>query len=373
MIFSINKKDISEKLQYLMGIVPSKSTMMVLANFKLEADKESNTLTIVATDLNITTIMKISANVIENGTLLVSAKHLSDIINSLPDTVINFSVKEDHLIIECENSNFTINYIESSLFPEINVINTTTQYKVEAENFKKLIQNTLFCASTDVAQAICNGVFLRLEQDLLTMAATDTKRIGEAKCKAEINLETPYEIVLPPRALTFIEKNINNDSESIIIKFNEHQISFSLQGILLISNRYEGRYPSYTVAFRNPTNYLLMVDKSKMKDAVRRVSLLSEDDDKLIKIALNNTEVRIESIISERGNAKESISGFSYDGPECFFCLNAKFLTSFLNAIESDEVLIKFRSTEEPIWVLNNINFEELEIRFIVMPMRINR
>jgi len=373
MVFSVNKKDISEKLQSLTSIIPSKSTMMVLANFKIQTDSETNLITITATDLNITTVVKIPANVLENGSILVSAKHLSDIINALPETQINFSLKDDHLIIECGNSNFTISYIEASLFPEISFIENSQEFTFVAESFKRLVQNSTFCAATDSNQSICNGVYFRIEENLVTMAATDTKRIGEAKLTSELAIETPYEIILPTRALNFLEKNLTSDIDDIVVKFDEHRISFQIKSTLLISNKYEGRYPSYNVAFRNLPTTTLMVDKGAFRDAVRRVSLLSEDDDKLIKISLNNTEIKVESLISERGNAKEIITNFNYDGEEVYFCLNARLLQSIVNVIESDEIVFKFRSTVEPIWIQNNIDFEGMEIRFILMPMRIDK
>jgi DNA polymerase-3 subunit beta len=373
MVFSVNKKDMSDKLSSLMSIIPSKSNMMVLANFRIEADTTTNTITVVATDLNITTIIKIDANVVEAGSLLISAKHLSDIISSLPDALINFSTNDDQLVIECEKTSFSINYVDSSLYPEIMTLDKETEFLVDAESFKKLIQNSIFCASTDVAHTICNGVYLRMENQLLTLAATDTKRIGEAKCRSDFAIETPFEIVLPTKALQFIEKIINPETENLAIKFDQHRIAFYLGNTTLISNKYDGRYPTYTVAFKNQPNYTLVVDKVTLKDAVRRVSLLSEDDDKLVKISLSNAEVKVESVISERGNAKGLIDKFTYDGPECFFCLNARFLTSFLNVIESDEIVIKFRSPEEPVWLANNVVYDGLEIRFVCMPMRISR
>ena len=373
MKFSVNKKDMSDKLQYLNNVIPSKSNMMVLANFKIEAKCETNTITIVATDLNITTVVTIAANVMEDGSILVSAKHLADIIASLPDQVINFSIREETLVIECGNSNFSINFLESSLFPEISFIDSDNQYTFDADSFKKMIENSAFCTSTEAHQSIINGVYCKLEDNLMTFAGTDTRRIGEAKLKAEFTVEEPYEIVLPTRALNFLEKNIKDDVESISIKYDVRRISFHLSDIVLISNRYDGKFPTYTVAFRNQPNYSLLIDRNTLRDAIRRASLLSEDDDKLIKIALSESEIIVESHLSERGNAKESIKGFKYDGPDVLYCFNSRLFTGILNAIDTDDVVLKFRSPEEPIWILNNAVYENMDITFILMPMRLGR
>ena len=372
MVFSVNKKDISDKLQHLMNVIPSKTTMMVLSNFRIDADSETNKITIIATDLNITTIVKINSNVVESGSTLVSAKHLHDIINSLPDSAINFSLKEETLVIECGKSNFTINCIDTSLFPEIAFIENANEFSIDAANFKKLIQNTSFCVSTESIHNIMNGVYLKIEDNLITMAATDTKRIGEAKLKTDFLLREPNESVLPPRALNFIDKNITSDVDDIILKFDERRVSVYLPDIVVICNKFEGRFPNYTVAFKNCPEKSLLVSKGDLKDAIKRVSLLSEDEDKLIKVSLGESEIIVESLISERGNAKESITGFSYDGDNVVFGINSRLLSALVNAVETDDVIMKINLNTEPIWILNNTTYEDIEIRYVVMPMRID-
>ena len=372
MIFSLQKKDIADKLQHLLNVVSSKTNMLVLSNFRLDADATSSTLTITATDLNITTIVKISANVIENGSVLVSAKRLSEIVNSLDDANINFSIKDDYFYIECENSSFKINHLEADLFPDIYLIENDNQYDINALAFKKLIQNTTFCVAPDAIQSICNGVYIKIEDNLITMAGTDTKRIGEAKLTTDFTVAEPYEIVVPPRALSFIDKNINQDADLIAIKYDDKKISFYLKNILVISNKYEGKFPGYTVAFKNPPETTLMLDKNKLKDAIRRVALMSEDEDKLLKISMNKNYVLVETYVSEHGNAEVKIDGVSYDGEDAVFCLNSRLLSGLVNAIESEEVIIKMRSNIEPIWLLNNADLGNLDIRFIVMPMRMD-
>ena len=372
MIFSVSKKEIADKLQHLINMIPSKASMMILSHFRIDADSESNLVTIIATDLNITAIVKITANVVANGTLLVSAKHLSDIINALPDTLINFSQNDDHLVIECVNSSFSISVIESSLFPEISFIEDEKECTFNAQKFKKIVQNTTFCAATEGTQSICNGVYFKIEENLITIAATDTKRIGESKLRANFSINEPYEIVLPPKALNFIEKNITSDIDEITIKYDERRVSFYLKNIMLISNKFEGKYPHYVVGFRHLPEAGLLIDKNTIRDAIKRVSLLSEDNYKLIKIVIQNEELIIESVVSERGNAKEYITGFKYDGPDITFCINSRLLSSIIGVIESDEVLLKIKSNFEPIWILNNIDFEDLEIRFVLMPSKCN-
>jgi len=375
MIFTVAKKDIAERLQSLIGIIPTRANMMILSNFVLEASKETGLLTFTATDLNIMARIEVAATVEEGGSLLVSAKHISEIIRDFPDSDIKFHTSDDHLFVKCENFNFQISYTDPALFPITNKINSESEFRITANQFKRLVQNSLFCASTDAnnSMSICTGAYVKIENQQLTMAATDTRRIAEAQVKTEFALDIPYEIVIPPKALQYIEKSISPETEFVTIKYDEHRVSFTLPGIELITNKYEGRFPTYTVAFKNPPNYTLILDKNKLKSAINCVSHLSEDEDRLIKITLERSAVKVESIISEQGTGNGVIEEFNYDGPECFFALNSRFLLSFINVIETPEIVLKFRSTEEPFWIYNNESYDDIELRFVVMPMRMNR
>jgi len=383
MKFSVHKKDIHEKLQFLIGLVPSKANMMVLSNFKLKTEKCDNKLIIIGTDLNITTIVKLTANVLDDCEFLVNARNLADIINSLPDASINFTLNEESLNIECGTSSFSMNCVDVSLFPEIAIIDSEQEYKCDSENFKKMINNTVFATSSDPNQTIISGVYCKIEDSLITFAATDTKRISESKLKTNFIINEPYEIVIPPRALTFLEKNINAIAKEmknldsglpeIVLKYDTRRISFQLNDVILISNRYEGRFPTYSVAFRHQPNSTLILDKARLRDAINRASLFFEDEDRLIKITLSNSEIVVESHLFDGRVAKDSINEFTYDGPDTIYCFNSKLFIGILGALETTEVILKFRSNEEPIWILNTTDMENMEVRFILMPIRIGR
>jgi len=375
MNFTVAKKDIAERLQSLIGIIPTRANMMILSNFVLEANKETGLLTFTATDLNIMARIEVAATVEEGGSLLVSAKHISDIIRDFPDSDIHFNTSDDHLFVKCGNFNFQISYTDPALFPVTNKINSESEFNIAASQFKKIIANSLFCISSDTSNpmSICTGAYVKIEDHLLTVAATDTRRIAEVKCKTDFTLDIPYEVVIPPKALQYIDKSITNETEFVTIKYDEHRVSFNLPGIELITNKYDGRFPTYTVAFKNPPNYTLILDKNVLKNAINCVAHLSEDDDRLIKITLERSAVKVESIISEQGTGKGVIEEFNYDGPECFFALNSRYILSFINVIETNEIVIKFRSTEEPFWIYNNEDYQDIELRFVVMPMRMNR
>lgn len=119
MKITIDKQDLQANIQHLYNIVPSKNTMPILTNYLIRADEERNVVTFTVTDLEITVIVEFPASVIDGGTAVVSAKNLTDIINSLPDRTVHFILEEENLRIQCEHSKFNLLCAETSQFPLI--------------------------------------------------------------------------------------------------------------------------------------------------------------------------------------------------------------------------------------------------------------
>ncbi|HOE91210.1 MAG TPA: DNA polymerase III subunit beta [Candidatus Cloacimonadota bacterium] len=372
MKFSINKKDFVHYVQHLTQIVPQKSTMQIAGCILLDAYSEKNQIRLVTTDLNITAIATIEANVLESGSICIPSKKFSDIIQALPDAMIQFNCINDKLDVTCEKSNYTLNIIDSSLFPIIPEYNSESRIVFDKNVFAKMVANTSFATGVDSTNPMFSGVYCNFSATEQIMAATDSKRIAEVKTFAEVNLAEPMEFVIPVKTLTFIEKFFTNDVDDITLIDEGTKVVLVYNNIVVITNKYAGKYPIYSVVFKKEHENSLIVDKVLMKDATRRVSLLNAEDDRnIIKVSVLQNEIAIEAINNELGAGKETIDNFSFDGEPLVIGLNSRFLLSFLNVIDSDEVLFKIGKSTDAIWILNNDDDDSMSIRFVVMPLRL--
>lgn len=372
MKFSITKKDFVNYVQHINLIVPAKATLQIISNLLIECSEISNSVKLTATDLNITVTVEIPANVLESGSICISSKSFSDIVQAMPESMIHFSTSEDKLKIDCENSNFNLNYIDSSLYPIVPPYNRENALIFDKNTFSKMIANTTFAAGADSTNQIYSGIYWLLTSNEQTMAATDSKRIAEVKSYLDLNIEQPIEVVAPVKSLLFLEKFLNNSTSDIEIIFEDKRIVYIYENVVVSSNKFEGKYPIYSVVFKKEHDHFMIIDKSLLKDAIRRVSLLGTNDDKnIMRFEINQEKITLEAINSELGNAKEVITEFNYDGEPITFGLNSKFVLSFLNVIESDDVIFRIGKSTEPVWVLNNSDDEKLQIRFVVMPLRL--
>ncbi len=371
MKFSINKRDFVNYVSHTNMIISNKATMQIITNILLEADSVTNTIKLTATDLNITVVLTINANVLEDGKICISAKSFADIIQALPEAVIHFVTVDDKLKINCEQSSFNLNYVDHSLFPLVPEVDRSKAVKFDCNLFKKMINNTTFAAGSEGSSQIYAGIYWNISAKEQIMAATDSKRIAEVKTFFDIDMENPIEVVVPSKPMLFIEKYLNENTSEIDLIFEDNRVVYLYENIVVMSNKYEGKYPIYSVVFRNEHKHQVIINKTVFRDAIRRVSLLATNDDaNIIKFDINQYDLVIEAINSELGNAKDVLSEFSYDGDPIVFGLNSKFIQSFLSVIESDDVVLKIGKATEPIWILNNQEFENYKVRFVVMPLR---
>ncbi|HOD54752.1 MAG TPA: DNA polymerase III subunit beta, partial [Candidatus Cloacimonadota bacterium] len=372
MKFTINKKDFVHYVQHVTQIVPTKPTMQIVGSIMLECSEELNTIKLVTTDLNITVVVDIQANVLESGTICISAKSFSDIVQALPESMIHFETIVDKLKITCEKSSFNLNFMDCSLFPVIPSYSRDNELKLEKKVVSKMIENTAFATGSDATNQMYSGIYCSFSASEQIMAATDSKRIAEVKTFTPMNILDPFEFVISVKSLTFLEKFLNGSSEDIVMINEDKKIVFIYENVIIISSKYEGKYPIYSVVFKKEHEHMMLIDKSFLKDAIRRVALLGTNDDKnIMKFDIKQNQIILEAINSELGNAKEVIDDFTYDGEPIVFGLNSKFVLSFLNVIESDEVIFKIGKATEPVWVLNNSDDKSMMIRFVVMPLRL--
>ncbi|MBC8386200.1 MAG: DNA polymerase III subunit beta, partial [Candidatus Cloacimonetes bacterium] len=179
MKFSIERLELQHNIQHLFNIVPSKNTMPILTNYLIEADEKNNKMKFTATDLEITVIVEFDANVSEEGRIVVSAKNLNEIINSLPDSMVHFMVEEENLKIVCLRSKFNLLCAETEQYPLIPQRDESNNIKLDAKMFKKMIDNTHFAVSTEINRPIFTGIYWKMTSDFQMMAATDGKKIAE--------------------------------------------------------------------------------------------------------------------------------------------------------------------------------------------------
>ncbi len=371
MKFSIEKLDLQAQIQYLYNIVPSKNTMPILTNYLIEADEQNNVIKFTATDLEITVVVEFEANIAEGGKTAVSAKNLNEIINSLPESMIHFLLEEDRLKINCERSKFNLLCAESSQFPLVPQKDLTNVITLDAKMFKKMIDNTQFAVSSEINRPIFSGIFWKMSADSQLMVATDGKKIAEFKLNKQIDLPQPVEQIIPTKGFLFLDKVISDDLPEIAVLIESNRVMFAYGNYTIFTHIIEGRFPDYTKAIPTNNNNVLVINKKKLREAVKRVSLLASEETFKVKLDIADKSLTISSVKREEGEANEKIEDIKYSGEPLTIAFNYRYLIAILTVVESDEIEIRMGKSNEPALFFNTETKEDFNARFLLMPLRL--
>ncbi|MBN2461958.1 MAG: DNA polymerase III subunit beta [Candidatus Cloacimonetes bacterium] len=372
MKFSIAKSDLQSNIQYLYNIVPSKNTMPILTNYLIEADEQNNLLKFTATDLEITVVVEFQAHVTEGGKAAVLARNLNEIISSLPEANIQFLIQEDTLKIHCERSDFNLLCAESSQFPLIPQKDLSNVIDLDAQMFKKMIENTHFAVSSEINRPIFTGIYWKISADEQLMVATDGKKIAEFKIINHIPTTELVEQIIPTKGLLFLDKVINEDNKTVSVLIESNRVMFAYGNYTVFTHIIEGKFPDYSKAIPANNNNVLVINKNSLRDAVKRVSLLASEDTFKVKFDISEEALLINSANREEGEANERIEDCIYTGEPLVIAFNYRYFTSILAVIESEEVEIRMGKANEPALFFNKEKSDKFTARFLLMPLRLS-
>lgn len=375
MKFSIDKRNLKDYIHHLYSIVPTKNAMPILSNFLIEANEEKNIITVTATDLDITVVVDIPANVITDGKVCIPGKNFNEIISVLPDGLIQCEAVDEHLMINCGPVNFNILCADTSSYPIVTEQDMSTATPINASLFSKMIENTSFAVSTDQNRIIFTGLYWKILPSMQVMAATDGKRVAEFKLltnHAENGSiqEEGSDQILPIKGLNFLQKIIREEEIPVQVLFVERKVAFQYDNVRIYSTVIDGHFPDYTKVFPMDFANQLLIDRDLLREAIKRMSLFATEETSRIIIDITAEKVIIHSVSREVGSAKEEIDDFDMKGENVTLALNFRYVNSILNVIETDDVLIKYNRATDAVLFFNTQTNEQYESRFLLMPLR---
>lgn len=388
MRLAIEKKDLLAHIQHLALVVSSKNTSPILNNYLISVNDETNQIRITASDLEITVVVEFPAAVSEGGTIAVSAKHFNEIINLMPDAVINLWRHDELLMIQSGKVDFNLLIADHTLFPVIPEPKLDNAIALDSALFQRMISKTYFAVSTDVNRAVLTGVCWKIFPDNHLMAATDGRKVAEIKIldtkllppqEPEVGVEeniftdqnqSYVEKVIPVKTLSFLMKIHDPEIKEIRIGIERNRMMFSYGEYFVFSQVIEHKYPEYQKAFPVELPNQFSIDREALRTAIRRVALVAPDDNLRIRFELDSERFEVNTQNRDTGDAKQNMDNYSYEGSSTGVSFNYRYMLSILEAIDSEKAIIKLGSSKDPLMIYNENPTPGQELTFLLMPLR---
>jgi len=368
----INRDTLIKGLNWVQSVVEKRSTMPVLSHALFKAYKGE--LEVAATNLQMVIEGHLEAEVDVEGGISLNARRVHDIIRALPPGEIVIDTDErNRAEIKGEKGTFHLMGLEESEYPPLPEYKETPLVEIKAEVLKAMVEKTIFAASMEETRYNLEGVLIQFEEKgkSLRMVATDGHRLCLVDKEVENaeKLQLAKGLILPRKGLSELRRILAEGDRVENVGFGVigNDVVFKAGNVALIMRTLEGEYPNYDRVIPKGNDKVITMKRIDLLEAINRVSIISEEKTKGIKLSVSTGKLRVESQNPEVGDAFEEIAADT-EIKKMEIGYNAKYLIDALGAMEGEglNLLLKdelssglFKTEEDEKYIC------------VVMPMRL--
>ena len=360
---TISKESITKALSLVGGIVEKKQTLPILSNILIEFKDSSFRL--VATDLESElTIIGKTDNCETEGVTTASAKKLNDLCRLIPDgSNIELALSGDKLNISTKNGKYSLATLPSNEFPIFETGDAVNTIIIKSHDLKDLITSTAFAMRNQDWRHYLNGLFLKLEEGVLTAVATDAHRLA-LNC-VQVNSEVNFSGIIPRKSVNEINRFIGENEGDLNLSINDASLTVTSDNLTFKSKLIDGAFPDYNQVIPTGDSSLLDVNVKDFANSLSRVSILSNDKNKGVKIHLVENNMTVKSNNADNELAEETVVS-KYSGDEIEIAFNVNYIQEILNNQANETCNVLFFGSDKSCLILPPGN--EFP-KYVVMPL----
>lgn len=373
MKFIVSSSLLLKQLQSISGVLSTNNTLPILDNFLFELN--DNELKVSASDLETTMTARLTVDMAEDeGKIAIPAKLLLDTLKTFSDIPVTLEIDKESFGISliAGEGKYRLAGQDGEEYPSPAELENATNLKIESDILHNAISKTIFAASNDELRPTMTGVYVELTTDNITFVATDAHKLVRYR-RNDIKGEESAAFILPKKPLNQLKGILAMGDAPVDIEFNEKNARFIFKNITMTCRLIDGKYPNYTavIPLENPNK--LTLDRSPFLNAIRRVSLFSNQATYQVKFKIAGTELHLMAEDLDYSNEARERLNCHFEGNDMEIGFNSKFMVEMLNNLETDQVVMEMSEPNRAglILPLDDENQDE-DILMLVMPVMLN-
>jgi len=375
MDFKVNSSDLLKAISHIHGVVEIRHTLPILSNMIITV--KDGSLKLCSTNLDIYCSDQVSAEVVSQGEISVSASTFYEIVKRLPngsDLHATLDEVSSSLILKCGRSKFNLTTMKTDDFPMIADSDLDTKFVLSATELIRMIDKTKFAISNEETRYYLNGIFFHKAQknsiEILRAVATDGHRLAQYDIPLPQGAEDMTGLIIPKKTILELRRVLDDANGDINISLNDNKIKFSFNELTIISKVIDGTFPDYTKVIPKNNNKVFSTNSNELKSAIDRVSAVSISEEiksKAIKLLIESNKLLLSVESLSKGSANEEVD-INYNEERVEIGFNSRYLVDICNEIDGDEVIVHILDSISPAIILDK---SDENLFFVLMPMRI--
>ncbi len=369
---TLERAALLKALGHVHRVVERRTTIPILSNVLVSAAPGS--VLLKATDLDLEVTERLPADVAQPGATTLPAHILYEIVRKLPEGAqVSLEGGDDagQLLLRSGRSRFQLQALPESDFPDLAAGDFTHQFKLPAGDVKKLIDKTQFAISNEETRYYLNGIYVHSVESegrtMLRAVATDGHRLARIEIAAPPGSAGMPGIIIPRKAVTEVQKLIEDLAHEVTIEISPTKARFSFDDVVLTTKLIDGTFPDYMRVIPAGNDKFLTVERELFQQAVDRVSTISSERGRAVKLAMADGKLTLSVNNPDSGSAVEELE-VDYAAAPLDIGFNARYLLDITNQLDGDTALFKLADPGSPTVVLDR---EGASALYVLMPMRV--
>ena len=372
MKFYVNKEDLYNGIKIVERATSTKALQPVLMNILIET-VNNGTIRLVATDLDLTVVALVDAQVEEEGRITLPSRTLNEIVSKLGDKLITFEMPEgeNSVTITCQNSKFEIIGISANEFPPevYNIeLNEENCFEIALKPLVKAVGQAGFAAAGYETSNLLSGIVCDISGEVLEIASTDGNRLARVREKIENKDGRTTQLIIPSKTLNeFIKMSSFIEEDSVKLYTERTKLIIKSDRTMTVSRLLEGQFPKYNLLIPAESPKEALVNVSQFISALERVSIMVDDKTSIVKLNFADNELTLNADTPDSGKSEEKID-IQYTSEPLLIAFNYKYMLEALKNIDGEEVKIGLNTALSATVLRPN---EEEDFVCLIMPVQI--
>jgi DNA polymerase III subunit beta len=373
---TVLQENLARGLSTVSKAVSPRSTLPVLANVLIASDE--GRLRLSATNLEMGITCWISARIEEEGSTTVPARTFSDLVGTLPSdqVLLRFDSSTQSLNVRGGTSTNDIKCIDAQEFPPMPVPDFDGAVQINVGDFREMIHQVAFAASSDEARPVLMGVLVQVDKDKLTMAAADGFRLSVRKAVLSTPSPAPISAIVPAQALKELARVATDTEEPIymVMPKGRGQVVFRVKDVEVVSQLIDGTFPDFQQIIPRSYKSRTLLSTSSLLKACKQAEIFAREGSNVARFNIKSAQSEMQpseveiSATSEETGKNETIVEATVDGTGLLIAFNVKFLREALEVIRTPNVALETSAPNAP-GVVRPVGDDQF--LHVIMPMHL--
>lgn len=368
MRLSLSRSVLVENLQAVVKAIPTKSNISALEGIFLTCDGKN--IVISATNLELGISSKFTIEQQEAGKIVLPAK-IVEIIRKLPGETVQITVDPENFSTEIVSgqAEFQLNCYNPGEYPSLPQFSqqpVQLDFRIKVADFRRALRQTLFSVSNDDGNLVFTGLLFSLEDEVLTLSASDTFRVATTKCRVSY-IGKSGKFLVPAKNLQEVLRIFTEEEETILVVLSQNQVILKCRDKIISSRLLAESFPNIERVIPETFIGRAFIDSLNFMKAVERAALLSEGINHVVRLSIADGTLIIRASSPKYGKTQEKVP-LKLEGEGVEISLNSSFILEMLKISEGEQCIIELTGTNRPCLFRDSLH---QDYRYLVLPIKI--